>query len=107
MALPVVAIVGTPNVGKSTVFNRIIGERRAIIHDERGVTRDRLYGSAEWLTRRFNLIDTGGIEIAKTAFQEQIRAQVEIAIEEADVIVYVGDGPLGVTTDEREIANLL
>lgn len=107
MALPVVAIVGTPNVGKSTVFNRIIGERRAIIHDERGVTRDRLYGSAEWLTRRFNLIDTGGIEIAKTAFQEQIRAQVEIAIEEADVIVYVGDGPLGVTTDDREIANLL
>lgn len=107
MSLPVVAIVGTPNVGKSTVFNRIIGERRAIIHNERGVTRDRIYGEAEWLTRRFNLIDTGGIEIAKTAFQEQIRAQVEIAIEEADVIIYVGDGPLGVTSDDQEIARLL
>ncbi len=107
MALPVVAIVGTPNVGKSTIFNRIIGERRAIILDERGVTRDRLYGRAEWLTREFNLIDTGGIEIAKSAFQDQIRAQVEIAIAEADVIIYVGDGPLGVTSDDLEIANLL
>ncbi len=107
MALPVVAIVGTPNVGKSTIFNRILGERRAIILDERGVTRDRLYGRAEWLTREFNLIDTGGIEIAKSAFQDQIRAQVEIAINEADVIIYVGDGPLGVTSDDLEIANLL
>ena len=96
-----------PNVGKSTIFNRIIGERRAIILDERGVTRDRLYGRAEWLTREFNLIDTGGIEIAKSAFQDQIRAQVEIAIAEADVIIYVGDGPLGVTSDDLEIANLL
>lgn len=107
MALPVVAIVGTPNVGKSTIFNRIIGERRAIIHDERGVTRDRLYATGEWLTRKFNLIDTGGIELAKSEFQHQIRAQVEIAIEEADVIIYVGDGPVGVTTDDREIARLL
>lgn len=107
MALPVVAIVGTPNVGKSTVFNRIIGERLSIIHDERGVTRDRIYATGEWLTRKFNLIDTGGIELAKSEFQHQIRAQVEIAIEEADVIVYVGDGPVGVTNDDREIANLL
>lgn len=107
MGLPVVAIVGTPNVGKSTVFNRILGERRAIIHDERGVTRDRLYGTATWLTRRFHVIDTGGIELEKSAFQNQIRAQVEIALEEADVIVYVGDGPVGVTSDDREIAKLL
>jgi len=107
MSLPVVAIVGTPNVGKSTIFNRIVGERISIIHDERGVTRDRIYAKAEWLTREFNVIDTGGIELVKSAFQEQIRAQVEIAIEEADVIVYVGDGPLGITTDDREIANLL
>lgn len=107
MALPVVAIVGTPNVGKSTIFNRIIGERRSIIHDERGVTRDRIYAVGEWLTRKFNLIDTGGIELIKSAFQQQIRAQVEIAIEEADVIIYIGDGPLGVTADDREIANLL
>lgn len=107
MSLPVVAIVGTPNVGKSTIFNRIVGERISIIHDERGVTRDRIYAKAEWLTRKFNVIDTGGIELVKSAFQEQIRAQVEIAIEEADVIVYVGDGPLGITTDDREIANLL
>lgn len=107
MSLPVVAIVGTPNVGKSTIFNRIVGERISIIHDERGVTRDRIYAKAEWLTRKFNVIDTGGIELVKSAFQEQIRAQVEIAIEEADVIVYVGDGPLGITGDDREIANLL
>lgn len=107
MSLPVVAIVGTPNVGKSTIFNRIVGERVSIIHDERGVTRDRIYAKGEWLTRKFNVIDTGGIELVKSAFQEQIRAQVEIAIEEADVIVYVGDGPLGITTDDREIANLL
>ncbi|MDY0214845.1 MAG: ribosome biogenesis GTPase Der [Bacilli bacterium] len=107
MALPIVAIVGTPNVGKSTIFNRIIGERLSIIHDERGVTRDRIYAKAEWLTRKFNVIDTGGIELGKSAFQEQIRAQVEIAIQEADVIVYVGDGPLGITADDREIANLL
>ncbi len=107
MALPVVAIVGTPNVGKSTVFNRIIGERKAIIHDERGVTRDRLYATGEWLTRKFNIIDTGGIELAKSEFQHQIRAQVEIAIEEADVIVYIGDGPVGVTSDDMEIAKLL
>ncbi len=107
MALPVVAIVGTPNAGKSTIFNRIIGERLAIIHDERGVTRDRLYARGEWLTRSFNLIDTGGIELEKSLFQMQIRAQVEIAIEEADVIIYVGDGQVGVTHDDREIARLL
>lgn len=107
MALPVVAIVGTPNSGKSTIFNRIVGERLAIIHDERGITRDRLYARAEWLTRQFNLIDTGGIELEKSLFQQQIRAQVEIAIEEADVIVFVGDGQVGVTHDDREITRLL
>lgn len=107
MALPVVAIVGAPNSGKSTIFNRIVGQRVSIIHDERGITRDRIYARAEWLTREFNLIDTGGIELEKSAFQEEIRAQVEIAIEEADVIVFVGDGQVGVTHDDREIARLL
>ena len=86
MASGIVAIVGSPNVGKSTLFNRIVGERQAIVHDEAGVTRDRLYAKAEWLTREFQIIDTGGVEVASAPFQVQIRAQVEIAIEEADVI---------------------
>lgn len=107
MAKGIVAIVGAPNVGKSTLFNRIIGERHAIVNDEPGVTRDRLYGKATWLTREFQVIDTGGIEIANAPFQEQIRAQVDIAIEEADVIIYVTDGRLGVTNDDRFVTRLL
>lgn len=70
----IVAIVGSPNVGKSTIFNRIVGERKSIVDDQPGVTRDRLYASAEWLTRKFKVIDTGGIEITNRPFQEQIRA---------------------------------
>jgi GTP-binding protein len=107
MSLPIVAIVGAPNVGKSTLFNRIIGERQAIVDDQAGVTRDRLYGRATWLTRSFRLIDTGGIEIANTPFQDQIRAQVEIAIEEADVIIFLTDAKLGLTKDDRMIAKML
>ncbi len=103
----VVAIVGSPNVGKSTIFNRIIGERRAIVDDFRGVTRDRLYAKANWLTRDFRLIDTGGIEIKNHPFQEQIRAQAEIAIEEADVIVFITDGILGISQDDRIVAKML
>ena len=87
-----VAIVGTPNVGKSTIFNRIIGERKSIIDDQPGVTRDRIYAHGKWLTKEFRLIDTGGVEIENTPFQDQIRAQVEIAINEADVIGFVVDG---------------
>ena len=98
MPLGVVAIVGSPNVGKSTIFNRMIGERHAIVDDEMGITRDRLYAQCEWLGHKFSLIDTGGIEIVNRPFQEQIRMQAEIAINEADVIVFVVDGQLGITT---------
>ena len=87
MTKPIVAIVGKPNVGKSTIFNRVVGERISIVEDTPGVTRDRIYSSGEWLTHEFNIIDTGGIEIGDAPFQTQIRAQAEIAIEEADVII--------------------
>ena len=86
MTKPIVAIVGKPNVGKSTIFNRVVGERISIVEDTPGVTRDRIYSSGEWLTHEFNIIDTGGIEIGDAPFQTQIRA-AEIAIEEADVII--------------------
>ena len=107
MGLGVVAIVGSPNVGKSTIFNRIVGHRRAIVDDQPGVTRDRLYETAEWLDRSFRLVDTGGIEIADRPFQEQIRIQTQLAIDEADVIIFVADGKKGVSKDDRFIAKLL
>ena len=107
MARAVVAIVGSPNVGKSTIFNRIIGDKRAIVDDEAGITRDRLYGTANWLGKSFTLIDTGGIEIANRPFQEQIRMQANIAIEEADIILFVVDGKVGVTSDDHMVAKLL
>lgn len=103
----VVAIVGSPNVGKSTIFNRIVGDRRAIVDDEAGITRDRLYAKATWLKKSFTLIDTGGIEIANRPFQEQIRIQANIAIEEADIIIFVTDGQVGVTSDDRMVAKML
>ena len=107
MSLGVVAIVGSPNVGKSTIFNRIVGHRRAIVDDQPGVTRDRLYETAEWLDRSFRLVDTGGIELANRPFQEQIRVQTQLAIDEADVIIFVADGKKGVTNDDRFIARML
>ena len=107
MAQGVVAIVGSPNVGKSTIFNRMLGERHAIVDDEMGITRDRLYGQCEWLGHKFSLIDTGGIEIVNRPFQEQIRMQAEIAINEADVIVFVVDGKLGITTDDCVVTTIL
>ncbi len=103
----VVAIVGSPNVGKSTIFNRMIGERHAIVDDAAGITRDRLYGTCTWLGKSFSLIDTGGVEIKNAPFQTQIRAQVQIAIDEADVIIFVTDGKLGVTADDRIVAKML
>ena len=103
----IVAIIGSPNVGKSTIFNRMIGERHAIVDDEAGITRDRLYAKCEWLGRSFSLIDTGGIEVKNRPFQEQIRIQAEIAIEEADVIVYVTDGKVGISADDRMVAKML
>ena len=107
MPLGVVAIVGSPNVGKSTIFNRIVGKRRAIVDDQPGVTRDRLYETAEWLDRSFRLVDTGGIELADRPFQEQIRVQTQLAIDEADVIIFVADGKKGVSKDDRFIAKML
>ena len=107
MVSKVVAIVGSPNVGKSTIFNRIIGDRRAIVDDEAGITRDRLYGKATWLGKSFTLIDTGGIELENRPFQEQIRAQANIAIDEADIILFVVDGKVGVTNDDILVSRLL
>ena len=92
MKRAVVAIVGKPNVGKSSLFNRIVGERKSIVYDQPGVTRDRIYAKTSWLTREFNIIDTGGIEIENRPFQESIRAQAEIAIDEADSIIFIVNG---------------
>lgn len=107
MTKPVVAIVGRPNVGKSTVFNRIAGQRVSIVDDAPGVTRDRIYTHAEWVGHQFNLIDTGGIEIADQPFIEQIKEQAEIAIDEADVIVFVTSVRESVTDADENIAQIL
>lgn len=107
MQLGTLAIVGAPSAGKSTIFNRIVGERKAIVEPTRGVTRDRLYGKGTWLTKEFTVIDTGGIQIKDAPFQEEIRAQVDIALEQADVILFVVDGKLGLSHDDRFIAKLL
>lgn len=107
MSQDVIAIVGRPNVGKSTIFNRIAGERLSIVEDTPGVTRDRLYARCSWLTKEFRLIDTGGIQIANQPYQTEIKAQVEIAIEEADVILFVVSGKTGLTDDDKYIASML
>lgn len=102
-----VAIVGRPNVGKSTIFNRLIGERKSIVDDTPGVTRDRIYGTVEWLTQSFHIIDTGGIQIEDQPFSEEINMQVDIAIEEADVIIFITSAKEGVMTDDMAIARKL
>lgn len=107
MANPVVAIVGRPNVGKSTLFNRIAGERISIVEDTPGVTRDRIYTHAEWLGKHFNIIDTGGIEMSDQPLSTQIREQAEVAIDEADVIVLVVDVESGITDADEQVAQLL
>lgn len=107
MANPVVAIVGRPNVGKSTVFNRIAGERISIVEDTPGVTRDRIYARSEWMGQAFNLIDTGGIDIGDEPFVTQITEQAEIAIDEADVIVFVTSVKEGVTDADEKVARIL
>lgn len=105
---PIVAIVGRPNVGKSTLFNRIAGKRIAIVEDTPGVTRDRIYSDAEWLNHRFVIIDTGGIEPdSDDIILSQMRDQAQIAIETADVIVFITDAKDGVTEADREIAMML
>ena len=102
-----VAIVGRPNVGKSTVFNRMLEQRLSIVEDTPGVTRDRIYGDCQWLSKTYRLIDTGGIQIEDVPFQKEINAQVEIAIEEADVIIFLTDGRSGLSSDDEYIARLL
>lgn len=107
MAKGYVALVGSPNVGKSTIFNRLLGERKAIVNDMPGVTRDRMYGLCDWLDHSFYLIDTGGIEIEDRPFQDEIRIQTKIAIEEADVIVFLVDAKAGVSKDDELVARIL
>ena len=107
MATPIVAVVGRPNVGKSTLFNRIAGERISIVEDTPGVTRDRIYTHAEWLGKQFRMIDTGGIEMSDQPMLTQIRQQAEVAIEEADVIVMVTDINSGITDADEQVARIL
>ncbi len=107
MSKGVIAIVGRPNVGKSTIFNRIAGSRVSIVEDIPGVTRDRIYATGEWTGKQFQLIDTGGIQLEDQPYQDEIRAQVQIAIEEADVILMVCDGKTGLSDDDRYIAGIL
>lgn len=107
MRKSVVAIVGKPNVGKSTIFNRLVGERISIVEDTPGVTRDRIYAEAEWLNTKFDIIDTGGIEIGDEPLLVQMRQQAEIAIDEADVIVFMVNGREGITAADEEVAKIL
>ncbi|MFM1621299.1 ribosome biogenesis GTPase Der [Streptococcus mutans] len=107
MALPTVAIVGRPNVGKSALFNRIAGERISIVEDVEGVTRDRIYTKAEWLNRQFSIIDTGGIDDVDAPFMEQIKHQADIAMTEADVIVFVVSAKESITDADEYVAKIL
>jgi GTP-binding protein len=102
-----VAIVGRPNVGKSSLFNRLVGSRLSITDDQPGVTRDRIYATAEWLTKNFRVIDTGGIDIGDAPFLTQIKAQAQVAMDEADTIIFVVDGKNGLVDSDYYIAKLL
>ena len=104
----IVAIVGRPNVGKSTLYNRLIGERKAIIDDISGVTRDRQYGNCFWNGKNFTVVDTGGFVLnSQDVFESAIRSQVKIAIEEAAVLVFMVDVTTGITDLDAEVADLL
>lgn len=108
MAKPIVAIVGRPNVGKSTLFNKLVGHRVSIVEDTPGVTRDRIYADVEWLNNKFTLIDTGGIEPAsEDIILVQMKRQAQLAMETADVIVFMVDGKEGITGADYEVANML
>ena len=103
----IVAIIGRSNVGKSTLFNRIIREKKAIVENKPGVTRDRMYGNAEWLTRKFIIIDTGGITLKDEVFAKEIKMQAEIAIKEADVIIFLINYKEGITLEDEVVAKIL
>lgn len=107
MANPIVAIVGRPNVGKSTIFNRVVGDRISIVEDTPGVTRDRIYAHSEWVGHEFSVIDTGGIDISDEPFVNQIQGQAEIAIDEADVIVFLVSVKEGITDADEKVARIL
>ena len=107
MKKPVVALVGRPNVGKSTIFNRLIHKKISIIEDTPGVTRDRIYGTASYSDYKFHLIDTGGIELGNEDFNKEIRAQAMLAVDEADVIIFVVDGKEGLTSDDYLVRDML
>ncbi len=108
MALPIVAVVGRPNVGKSTLFNKLVGKRLSIVEDTPGVTRDRIYSECEWRNRKFMVVDTGGIEPnSEDVILKQMRRQAELAVEKADVIVFLTDVRIGVTADDEDVAIML
>ncbi len=107
MSKPVVAIVGKPNVGKSTIFNKLVGKQISIVEDTPGVTRDRIYGNVNYKDYSFHLVDTGGIDVNKDLFNEEIKVQVEIAINEADVILFVVDGKVGLDSNDFAVRDML
>ncbi len=107
MNLPTVALVGRPNVGKSTLFNRLVGSKVSIIEDTPGVTRDRIYSEVSYKNYRFHLIDTGGIDVSQELFNDEIKIQAEIAIEESDVVVFIVDGKEGITTNDKIVRDML
>lgn len=107
MNLPTVALVGRPNVGKSTLFNRLVGSKVSIIEDTPGVTRDRIYSEVHYQNYRFHLIDTGGIDVSQELFNNEIKIQAEIAIEEADVVVFIVDGKEGITENDKVVRDML
>ena len=108
MSKPIVAVVGRPNVGKSTLFNKLTGQRLAIVEDTPGVTRDRIYAPCEWLGQEFMLVDTGGIEpFSDDVILSQMRRQAQLAIDKADVIILVTDLRSGVTATDQEVASML
>src|SRR5574344_1107861 len=106
--MSILAIVGRPNVGKSTLFNRLVGMRQAIVDETAGVTRDRHYGKSDWCGREFSVVDTGGYTSnTEDVFEEEIRKQVKIAIDEADVILFMVEVGTGITDFDQDIANIL
>ena len=107
MKLQTIALVGRPNVGKSTIFNRLVGKKQAIIEDTPGVTRDRIYGVAKYFEHKFNVIDTGGIDLGEEKFNKEIKMQAELAIDEADVVIFIVDGKEGMTANDLAVRDIL